>query len=186
MDTLSESPDPGSDDGSVDDTSEEDDGGLEDDEDTPSRSTETMDTNTDTDEIDDNGLMVTVSSVADGDTVDIRYPNGTTETVRLIGVDTPEVHVDVSPGEFEGVPDNQKGRQCLQDWGKKKSSYTMSQLSGASVGLSFDENEGRRGYYGRLLAYVSTGGTEFNRKLIGQGYARVYRNSQLRKMSTWS
>lgn len=50
-------------------------------------------------------VTATVSDVVDGDTIDIRYPDGTTDTVRLLGVDTPEVNTGVSPDEFEGVPD---------------------------------------------------------------------------------
>lgn len=34
-------------------------------------------------------LHATVVSVTDGDTVDVEYSNDTTDTVRLLGVDTP-------------------------------------------------------------------------------------------------
>jgi len=43
----------------------------------------------------------TVTRVVDGDTVEIEYPNGTADTVRLIGVDPPEVHAENDPAEFE-------------------------------------------------------------------------------------
>ena len=33
---------------------------------------------------------VTVTDVVDGDTLDIRYENGSTDTVRLLWIDTPE------------------------------------------------------------------------------------------------
>jgi micrococcal nuclease len=122
-------------------------------------------------------VSVTISDVTDGDTVDIRYQNGTIETVRLLGLDTPEVHTGVSPNEFEGVPDNQAGRDCLRRWGEKASSYAKSELSGESVGLSFDENEGRRGYYGRLLGYIHVNEDLFNYNLVENGYARVYDDS---------
>ena len=32
---------------------------------------------------------VTVTDVVDGDTVDVRYENGSTDTVRLLGIDAP-------------------------------------------------------------------------------------------------
>ena len=126
-------------------------------------------------------VSVTVSSVTDGDTVDIRYPDGRTDEVRLLGVDTPEVHTSVSPDEFEGVPDNQAGRECLREWGEKASSYAKSELSGVSVEMSFDENEGRRGYYDRLLAYIYADGEHFNYELVENGYARVYDDSDFMK-----
>jgi micrococcal nuclease len=124
---------------------------------------------------------VTVSEVVDGDTVDIRFSNGGTDTVRLLGVDTPEVHTSVSPEEFEGIPDTQAGRECLGKWGEKASSYAKSELSGQSVNLQYDENEGRRGYYDRLLAYIYADGEHFNYELVENGYARVYDDSDFMK-----
>ncbi|MGA9399647.1 thermonuclease family protein [Haladaptatus sp.] len=38
--------------------------------------------------------QVTVTDVVDGDTLDIQYSNGSTDTVRLLGVDTPESYGD--------------------------------------------------------------------------------------------
>jgi len=129
---------------------------------------------------DSNGSTVTVVDIVDGDTVDVRYPNEKTETSRLLGVDTPEVHTSVSPGEFEGVPDNEAGRECLREWGERASSYAKSELSGESVSIEFDENEGRRGYYGRLLTYIHVNEAHFNYNLVENGYARVYDDSDFR------
>ncbi|MBO4249613.1 nuclease, partial [Halomicrobium sp. IBSBa] len=42
---------------------------------------------------------------AGSDTVEIRYDNGTFDTVRLLGIDTPETRGGTNPAEFEGVPD---------------------------------------------------------------------------------
>jgi micrococcal nuclease len=36
--------------------------------------------------------MVTIIKVTDGDTMDIRYRDGRTHTLRLLGVDTPETY----------------------------------------------------------------------------------------------
>ena len=58
-----------------------------------------------------------VTDVVDGDTVDVRFPDGSADTVRLLGVDTPEVHVENDPAEFEGVPDTEAGRTCLRRQG---------------------------------------------------------------------
>jgi len=59
----------------------------------------------------DDGLAVTVVRVVDGDTMEVRYENGTADTVRLLGVDTPEVHARNSPDEFEGVPETAAGER---------------------------------------------------------------------------
>ncbi|MFB6078031.1 MAG: thermonuclease family protein [Halarchaeum sp.] len=119
-------------------------------------------------------LNATVVDVADGDTVDVRLANGTEDTVRLLGVDTPEVWVDNTPSEFRGVPDTEAGRTCLRAWGENASAYTKARLDGARVTLAFDPNTDRRGAYGRLLAYVVTNGTTQNYALVREGYARVY------------
>lgn len=119
-------------------------------------------------------LTVTVTRVVDGDTVEIAYPNGTADTVRLIGVDTPEVHSENTPDEFEGVPETEAGRNCLERWGHRASSFATDRLADRQVTLRFDPNLDRRGYYNRLLAYVVVGGKTFNYRLVEQGYARVY------------
>ncbi len=122
----------------------------------------------------DGAIQAEVVEVVDGDTVKVVLENGTRETVRLLGVDTPEVHSENTPDEFEGVPDTQAGRDCLRQWGEEASSYAKDRLLGETVTLSFDANEPRRGYYDRLLAYVHVDGRSFNYALITSGLARVY------------
>jgi micrococcal nuclease len=119
-------------------------------------------------------VTVEVVEVVDGDTVHVRYGNGTRETVRLLGVDTPEVRGETSPDEFEGVPETDDGRQCLRTAGDRASDYARERLAGRTVGLGFDEAEGRRGYYDRLLGYVYVDGRQFNYDLVATGHARVY------------
>ncbi|NHN46827.1 nuclease [Halostella sp. JP-L12] len=117
---------------------------------------------------------VTVVRVVDGDTVEVEYPNGTRETVRLLGVDTPEVHAENDLGEFEGVPDTEAGRECLRDWGHRAGEFARAELGGESVTLVIDPESDRRGGYGRLLAYVDYDGGRFNERLVEEGYARLY------------
>ena len=120
------------------------------------------------------GVDVTVTGVVDGDTVDIVYANGTPDTVRLLGVDTPEVHTETQPEEFDGVPDTPAGDRCLRRAGENASAYATERLDGESVRLVFDPESERRGYYGRLLAYVYVDDESFNRALLRVGHARVY------------
>lgn len=116
----------------------------------------------------------TVVDVVDGDTVDVHFEDGTTERVRLLGVDTPEVHTEVDPSEFEGVPDTEAGRSCLDTWGDRASEFATERLAGKTVTVVTDPVADRRGSYDRLLAYVETGGNSFNYALLKQGYARLY------------
>lgn len=112
----------------------------------------------------------TVTDVADGDTLDVAF-NGTTETVRLIGVDTPETYGDVNPEEFN-VPDTEEGRSCLTKWAEKASERTK-QLESKQVELV---HNGEKGYYGRLLGYIylENRSRSYNYLLVEKGYARVY------------
>jgi endonuclease YncB( thermonuclease family) len=98
-----------------------------------------------------------VTRVIDGDTIEIRYLNGTADTVRLLGVDTPEVSGDVSPEEFEGIPDTEAGREHLREWAERADAFAREELSGTRIQVVTDPGADRRGRYGRLLAYVARG-----------------------------
>jgi len=118
---------------------------------------------------------VTITRVVDGDTVDVRYENGSTETVRLLGVDTPETPPNsVSPGEFEGIPDSDAGREHLTTWGGRATDFVEETLAGRNVRLVVDSQADRRGGYGRLLGYIYVDDENFNHLLITNGYARLY------------
>jgi len=122
-------------------------------------------------------LNVTVVRVVDGDTLDIRYKNGTRDTVRLLGIDTPEVEADNQPGEYEGVPDTDAGRACLYEAGIDASEYVNERIDKGPVTIAVDPQADRRGGYGRLLAYVYIGEDNLNYELVATGRARVYESS---------
>jgi micrococcal nuclease len=96
-----------------------------------------------------------VSSVTDGDTIEVQT-RGRTLDVRLLGVDTPET---VHPT----VPD-----ECFGD---RASRFTHRQLDGRRIKLEFDEE--REDRYGRTLAYVWLGKRLFNVTLVRRGFATV-------------
>jgi micrococcal nuclease len=98
-----------------------------------------------------------VTEVIDGDTIIVRA-GGQRETVRLLGVDTPEVKHPTKPAE------------CF---GKEASSFTAALLPpGTGVRLERDTEE--RDVFGRLLAHVfRSDGLFVNRELIAHGYAAV-------------
>ncbi|WP_233553807.1 hypothetical protein [Halococcus sp. IIIV-5B] len=65
----------------------------------------------------------------DGDTVEVEFAGGETDTIRFIGVDTPETSLgDVSPDEYEGIPNTQAARDHLYNWGQQASEYATNQL----------------------------------------------------------
>lgn len=107
-----------------------------------------------------------VSRVVDGDT--LKLSDG--ERVRLIGVDTPEVHY--SDKLLRDAKSSGKDVAAIQAMGQKASDFTKSLVSGKKVRLEFDVK--RRDRYGRLLAYVYLeDGTFVNAKIIEEGYAQI-------------
>lgn len=123
--------------------------------------------------VQDTGTTGTVERVVDGDTVEVALDNGTIWTVRLIGVDTPEVHVSVDPAQY-GFPHTETVKDCLRSVGSNASRFVERSVSGRRVRLTFDPAVGRVGEYGRVLAYLHADGTLVNRVLIARGLARVY------------
>ncbi|ELY50493.1 thermonuclease family protein [Natronococcus jeotgali] len=122
--------------------------------------------------------QATVTRVIDGDTMEVRFASGEEDTVRLIGVDTPETSLgDVAPGEYETIPDTPAARDHLYNWGQQASRYATDELEGREVRVVTDVEGDRRGSFGRLLAYVYVGDTNFNLDLLEGGYARVYDSS---------
>ena len=114
--------------------------------------------------------MVEITKVIDGDTMDVRFKDGSTDRVRLLGVDTPEINAKNKPNEYKDITD----LKCLNIWADKSDDYAKRVLDGKEVNLVFDNQAGERGYYGRLLAYMEIDGYDFNESLISRGYARVY------------
>src|SRR3954468_7195117 len=99
----------------------------------------------------------TVTRVVDGDTIHVAV-GGQDETVRYIGIDTPE---SVKPG----TP--------VQCFAKAASAANERLVDGRRVRLSYDAE--RRDRYGRLLAYVYRDGDDafVNARLVEDGYART-------------
>jgi micrococcal nuclease len=96
-----------------------------------------------------------VVRVVDGDTI-LASVDGNDEYVRYIGVDTPETVKPDTP---------------VQCFGPDASAENHRLVEGRTVRLVFDREE--RDDYGRLLAYVYTGGRFVNAELVRGGYART-------------
>ena len=97
-----------------------------------------------------------VTQVIDGDTIDVDRGHGETETIRLLGVNTPETHHPDRPVE------------CF---GPEASAFTESRLLGRRVQLEYDVES--HDIYGRRLAFVVVDGVRFNDELLALGYARL-------------
>lgn len=104
-----------------------------------------------------------VANVLDGDTFEIKIGKKN-QTVRMLGVDTPET---VDP------------RKPVQCYGKEASDETKSILSHYAVTLKMDKTQSMTDKFGRLLAYVyREDGLFMNEFLLKNGLAREYTYSK--------
>jgi micrococcal nuclease len=102
----------------------------------------------------DQDATVKATRVVDGDTIDISPSVEGRSRVRLIGMDTPEVHFGTQP------------------YGPEASAFAKQELNGEEVELELDVQ--KIDPYGRLLAYVYLpDGQMFNETLLREGYAQV-------------
>lgn len=109
---------------------------------------------------------ILVRRAVDGDT--LLLENG--ERVRLIGIDTPEMHYS---SKLER--DARRSRQeinAIRKMGEQAYEFTRALVQGKRVSLEFDVE--KRDKYGRILAYVYLkDGTFVNARIVEEGYASL-------------
>jgi micrococcal nuclease len=100
-----------------------------------------------------------VTAVIDGDTIKVRLATGQRETVRLIGIDTPESRKPNTPVE------------C----GAKQAGAALSALvARRDVTLVRDPSQDARDRFGRTLAYVDLGSRDAGEAMVRGGWAEPY------------
>lgn len=116
--------------------------------------------------------LFTVNRVIDGDTILL----GNGERVRLIGVDTPEVHE--SDKLQRDADRTQTDIETIRRLGQRSSAFVNRTAKGKRVRLEYDQSNvaiGHRDRYRRTLAYVYLeDGTFLNAEIIRQGYGVAY------------
>lgn len=109
---------------------------------------------------------VYVRRVVDGDTLQLE----TGDRVRLIGIDTPEMH-----SSDKLYRDSQRTKQdasTIQKLGRQSYEFTKNLVEGKRVALEFDVEKYDK--YKRILAYVYLkDGTFVNAEIVKQGYASL-------------
>jgi micrococcal nuclease len=99
-----------------------------------------------------------VVEIVDGDTVRVEFAEGGIESVRYIGIDTPESNPD----------------QPLECFGHEAERANAGLVAGRDLDLELGDEP--RDDYGRLLAYVRVGssrGLLVNAELVRLGFART-------------
>lgn len=109
--------------------------------------------------LEQNNALYKVVKVIDGDTIVVDI-GGKNETIRLIGIDAPE------------IGGGSRSKKCF---GKEAEEFARKLLSDASVELKKDESQNDRDKYNRLLRYaIMEDGNNFNEQMISGGLAREY------------
>jgi len=100
--------------------------------------------------VDQGGEPEQVTRIIDGDTIDVRMADGSTERVRYVGMNTPE-----------------SNEVCFNEATQANAIF----VQGKSVRMVKDVSD--RDVYGRLLRYIYVGDLFVNRALVEQGYAEA-------------
>lgn len=107
-----------------------------------------------------------VASVTDGDTFRVLAPDGSSHSVRVLGIDAAELHPSAPPS----APENH-GPQC---YALQARDAVRAALQGRSVSLAPDPEQPSPDRYGRELSYVQTPEGDLAESLLSQGLVRVY------------
>jgi len=100
-----------------------------------------------------------VIKVVDGDTINVEI-NGKSQSVRLIGINSPE------------LKDPRKQVECFA---LEASNKAKEVLTGKNIRLESDPTQGDKDKYKRLLRYIFLeNGTNFNKMMVEEGFAFEY------------
>jgi len=103
--------------------------------------------------------LYSINHFVDGDTIAVNM-NGKSETIRFVGVDTPETHKPNTP---------------VQCYGPAAAAFTKNTIGSGKVRLQADALSTNRDRYNRLLRYVYLpDGRLLNELLIQNGYGFYY------------
>lgn len=110
----------------------------------------------------ENRFSAKVTKVTDGDTIHIQYedPNDGSireDTVRILNIDTPEVH----------------GPKAVQEFGPDASDFAKEVLNNKLVDIEPSAKKNPYDNYGRLLAYVFVDGKLYEEMIVKEGLARI-------------
>jgi micrococcal nuclease len=114
--------------------------------------------------------VATVLRVVDGDTLKIEY-EGRSESIRLIGIDTPESRINKKARKDAARSDQDIG--TITTMGRQATSYVKGLLrKGDTINIEFDVQ--KRDKYRRLLGYAYLeDGRMLNEEIIKAGYASI-------------
>lgn len=109
---------------------------------------------------------ILVTRVIDGDTLELESG----ERVRLIGIDTPEIHT--SDKLYRDARRTKQDIKTIRALGRRAYEFTKNLVEGKRIRLEFDAEKHDK--YDRLLAYVYLKDATFvNAQIVKEGYASL-------------
>lgn len=148
----------------------------------------------------DNALITTTPPVVMGTATNPTKVQTNARVIHVTDGDTFDVELDAEPGkEFKvrmlgvNTPETVDPRRPVQCYGEQASDFTKATLSGKRIRLEADPQADERDKYGRLLRNVILeDGTDYNAKLVAEGYANAYvsfpqdpqRKTELRRLES--
>ena len=122
-------------------------------------------------ETENGSYEVTVTKIIDGDTITVSFSNGSTGTIRFLGIDCPETMLENNHvNEYQNITN----LSCLTFYGLQAKQFVSSLLNNSQIFISFDNHTLKKDTYDRYLCYVTIDEMDVNARLIEEGYARVY------------
>jgi len=114
---------------------------------------------------------IEIIRVIDGDTISVKLPNGAIDTIRFLGIDTPELYEE---NNHENEYRNIVNISCLTTYANIAKKFVENIVVQADCYILFDEKAGVKDPYQRWLCYVYVNTEDINVKLLENGLARVY------------
>lgn len=131
----------------------------------------------------DQSYVVRVTKVIDGDTIRVLLPDGYEDTIRFLGIDTPELSIDaMNPYVYGKSIDI----DCLLSYGFLAKDYVTDTILKRDIKIEFDTSAGFKDRYDRWLSYITLiDGTDLCETLVSNGFARVYSLESFSKKQTY-
>lgn len=116
----------------------------------------------------------TVVEVPDAQTATIEFPDGSTTSLRLVGIAPPPTEGEVLHSLYESVQNIKREKACVKQWGDRTLEHVQKDLIGQTVSIQYDDSVSNDNKYIGKQGYLIVDGDNYNKELVKQGYVRVF------------
>ncbi len=126
--------------------------------------------------------VYSVLSVYDGDTLRVRTPDGSEVSVRVLGIDAPEMRAPRPAGDATRSDAPPPTAECGAVQARDRA---RALLLGQDVTLEQDPEQPGQDQWGRLLRYVSVHGTDLAGVLLQEGLVWVFEDYPVQRTPSY-